>query len=88
MITAFVVMNTERERIAAIPEELLKINGVTEVYSVAGNVDLVAVIRVKDAEEVAKVVTEHFGKVPGITKTRTLIAFRCHSHYDLEHIFQ
>jgi len=87
MITAFVMMNAERERIAAIPDELLKINGVTEVYSVAGNFDLVAAIRVKEAEDLAKVVTEHFVKVPGITRTMTLIAFRCYSNYDLEHMF-
>jgi DNA-binding Lrp family transcriptional regulator len=58
MITAFVMMNAERERIAAIPDELLKINGVTEVYSVAGDFDLVATVRAKEAEDLAKVVTE------------------------------
>ena len=88
MITAFVMMNAERDRIAAVPDELLKINGVTEVYSVAGDYDLVAIIRVKEAEDLAKVVTEEFVKVSGITKTMTLIAFRCYSDYDLDHMFQ
>lgn len=87
MITAFVMMNAERDRIAAVPDELLKINGVTEVYSVAGDFDLVAIVRVKEAEELAKVVTEQFVQVEGITQTRTLIAFRCYSNYDLEHMF-
>ncbi len=88
MITAFVMMNAERDRIAAIPDELLKISGVTEVYSVAGDFDLVAIIRVKEADELAKVVTEGFVKVRGITRTVTHMAFRCYSNYDLEHMFQ
>ncbi len=88
MITAFVMMGAERERIAAIPDELLKINGVTEVYSVAGEFDLVAIIRIKEAEDLAKVVTEQFVKVRGITRTVTLIAFRCYTNYDLENMFQ
>jgi DNA-binding Lrp family transcriptional regulator len=87
MITAFVMMNAERDRIAAIPDEILKIGGVTEVYSVAGDFDLVAIVRVKEAEDLAKVVTEQFVKVRGITRTATLIAFRCYSNYDLEHMF-
>jgi DNA-binding Lrp family transcriptional regulator len=87
MITAFVMMNAERDGIAHVPDELLKITGVTEVYSVAGDYDLVAIVRVKEAEDLAKVVTEQFVKVKGITRTMTLIAFRCYSNYDLEHIF-
>ena len=87
MITAFVMMNAERDRIAVVPDELLKISGVTEVYSVAGDYDLVAIVRVKEAEDLAKVVTEGFVKVRGITKTMTLTAFRCYSDYDLDHMF-
>jgi DNA-binding Lrp family transcriptional regulator len=82
------MMNAERERIAAVPDELLKISGVTEIYSVAGDFDLVAIVRVKEAEDLAKVVTEGFVKVRGITRTMTLIAFRLYSNYDLEHMFQ
>jgi DNA-binding Lrp family transcriptional regulator len=81
------MMNAERDRIAAVPDELLKISGVTEVYSVAGDYDLVAIVRVKEAEDLAKVVTEGFVKVRGITKTMTLTAFRCYSDYDLDHMF-
>lgn len=88
MLTAFVMMNAERDRIATVPDELLKIDGVTEVYSVAGEYDLVAIVRVKEAEDLAKVVTEGFVKVRGITRTMTLIAFRCFSNYDLENMFQ
>jgi DNA-binding Lrp family transcriptional regulator len=88
MITALILMNAERDRIASIPEELLKVAGVTEVYSIAGDYDLVAMVRVKEAEELAGVVTERFSKVKGITRTITLIAFKCYSNYDLEHMFQ
>jgi DNA-binding Lrp family transcriptional regulator len=88
MITAFVMMNAERDNIPEIPDELLKISGVTEVYSIAGDFDLIAVVRVKEADELAKVVTEQFAKVKGIAMTRTLIAFRCYTKYDLENVFQ
>jgi DNA-binding Lrp family transcriptional regulator len=88
MITAFVMMNAERDRIAAIPEELLKMTGVAEVYSIAGDFDLVAIVRVKEAEDLARVVTERFAKVKGITRTITLIAFKSYSNYDLENMFQ
>ena len=87
MITAFVMMNAERSKIVEIPDELLKIAGVTEVYSVAGDYDLIALVRVKEAEDLAKVVTENFAKVRGITHTKTQIAFACFSNYDLEHMF-
>ena len=87
MITAFVMMNAERERISAIPDEILKIPGVTEVYSVAGDCDIIAIVRVKEAEDLAKTVTENLVKIKGITKTKTQIAFACFSNYDLEHMF-
>jgi len=88
MITAFVMLNSERERIAALPEELLKISGVTEVYSVAGDFDLIAIVRVKHPDDLAAVVTEQFAKAKGITATKTMIAFKCYSNYDLDHMFQ
>ncbi len=87
MISALVMMCATRERIASIPDEILKISGVTEVYSVAGDYDLVAIVRVKEADELAKIVTEYFAKIQGITRTVTMIAFRCYSNYDLEHLF-
>jgi DNA-binding Lrp family transcriptional regulator len=88
MITALVMMNAERDRITDIPDELLKVAGVTEVYSIAGDYDLVAMVRVKEAEDLAGVVTDRFAKIKGITRTMTLIAFKCYSNYDLEHMFQ
>ena len=57
MITAFVMMKVERDRISAIPDEILNIPNVTEVYSVAGDYDIIAIVRVKEAEDLAKTVT-------------------------------
>ena len=88
MITAFVMMNVEREHITDVPDQLLRIKGVTEVYSVAGDYDLIALVRVKEADELASVVTRQFAKVPGISKTKTQIAFACYSNYDLENMFK
>jgi len=87
MITAFVMMTVERDRISAIPDEILGIPNVTEVYSVAGDYDIIAIVRVKEAEDLAKTVTEDFAKIKGITQTKTQIAFACFSNYDLEHMF-
>jgi DNA-binding Lrp family transcriptional regulator len=82
------MISANRERITSLPDELLSINGVTEVYSVAGDYDIVAIVRVKAADDLAKVVTEDFARIQGITGTRTMIAFRCYTHYDLERMFQ
>lgn len=87
MITAFVMMKVERDRISAIPDEILRIANVTEVYSVAGDYDIIAIVRVKEAEDLAKTVTMDFAKIKGIVETRTQIAFACFSNYDLEHMF-
>ncbi len=76
MVTAFVLTNAERDRIAPAAQEVLAIPGVAEVYSVAGRYDLVAVARVKTNDELAGLVTQDLIKVRGITCTATLIAFR------------
>jgi DNA-binding Lrp family transcriptional regulator len=80
-------MNVERERIAAAAQEILQLDGISETYSVAGPYDLVAVVRVRENEELAKLVTEDLIGVKGITATTTLIAFRQYSRYDLERMF-
>jgi DNA-binding Lrp family transcriptional regulator len=87
MITAFILINAERERIAKAADEILNVAGIAEVYSVAGDYDLVAVARVKENEELAKLVTEDMVKVKGLTRTNTLIAFRQCSKHDLERMF-
>jgi DNA-binding Lrp family transcriptional regulator len=87
MITAFILINAQRERIAAAADEILGIAGIAEVYSVAGDYDLVAVARVKENEELAKLVTEELVKIKGLARTNTLIAFRQYSKHDLERMF-
>lgn len=87
MVTAFILINAERGRIADASQEILDLDGITEVYSVAGEYDLVAVARVRENEELAKLVTEDLIAVEGLTKTETLIAFRQYSRHDLERMF-
>jgi len=87
MVTAFVLMKVQRDRIAAVTQKLPDIPGIAEVYSVAGEYDVVAVARVKENEQLAKLVTEDLIAVEGILDTTTLIAFRQYSRYDLERMF-
>lgn len=87
MVTAIVLMNVERGRINAVAEDLAGRGGVSEVYSVSGNYDLVAVLRVSDNESMARLVTEELAAVDGIEHTETMLAFRAHSRHDLEAMF-
>jgi len=87
MITAIVLANVKRDVINETAEALVELPGVSEVYSVAGEWDLAIVIRVKDSEQVADLVTNHMLKLDGLTKTITLIGFRAYSKYDLERMF-
>jgi DNA-binding Lrp family transcriptional regulator len=87
MVSAVVLLSLQRDRINEVAERLVELQGVTEVYSVAGQWDLVAVLRVKDNEALADLVTGQLLKVPGIVRSETLIAFRVLSRYDLERMF-
>jgi DNA-binding Lrp family transcriptional regulator len=87
MVNAIVLLKVRRDRINEVAQELVGIDGVTEVYSVAGQHDLVAILRAKDDEQFASIVTEGMLKVEGITASETLIAFRVLSRYDLERMF-
>jgi DNA-binding Lrp family transcriptional regulator len=87
MVTAFILITAERTRIAAAAQEILKIDGIAEVYSVAGPYDLVAVARVAENDQLAKLVTEDLIAIAGLTRTETLIAFRQFSRFDLERMF-
>jgi DNA-binding Lrp family transcriptional regulator len=84
MVSAVVLINTARGQIEKVGEELAAIPGVTEVFSVAGRVDLVANVRVANNEDLAEVVSRRFAEVEGVTATETLIAFRVYSRADLE----
>lgn len=83
MVTAFILMNVERPRLRSIADDLLAIDGIAEVYSVAGPFDLVAIARVKEHEQLNDLVTEHVAALDGIVNTETLIAFRSFAKKDL-----
>ena len=87
MVSTVVLLNVEPDKINEVATEVAEINGVSEVFSVAGRFDLVAIVRVKNNEKMAEVVTERMLKVPGITNSETLIAFRVFSRHDLESMF-
>jgi DNA-binding Lrp family transcriptional regulator len=87
MVNAIVLLRVKRDRINAVAQELVDIQGVSEVYSVAGQFDLVAILRARDDEQFANIVTEGMLKVEGIKSSETLIAFRAYSRHDLERMF-
>lgn len=87
MITAIVFVKAEVEQIPEVATAIAAIDGVSEVYSVTGTIDLVAMVRVRHHEEVAQVVADRLNKVPGIKETETHIAFRAYSRLDLESAF-
>ncbi|MBK7905325.1 MAG: Lrp/AsnC family transcriptional regulator [Gemmatimonadetes bacterium] len=84
MITTIVLVNAEPRLIPKAAAALAGIAGVTDVYSVSGEWDLVVIVKVKQYEDIAKIVTEQFPEVPGLVKTTTLTAFRAYSKADLE----
>ena len=87
MVTAIVFINAEVSRIPEVAEEVAALPGVSEVYSVTGAIDLIAMVRVAGHEQVAEVVADQLNKVPGILSTETHIAFRAYSAHDLEAAF-
>lgn len=88
MVNAIVLINAERGGVARVAEQVAAVPGVSEVFSVAGRVDLVAMIRVATNDELADVVTRRFAALTGIEHTETLIAFRVYSRQDLEGVFE
>ena len=87
MVTAIVLLTVARDKINPVAEQLADIEGITEVHSVAGRYDLAVIIRVKDNDCLADLVTDHIRKVAGIEKSETLIALRVYSKHDLERMF-
>ena len=84
MITTIVLVKAEPRLIPQAAMKLAGIDGVTEVYSVSGEWDLIAIVKVAEFEQIAHVVTEEFPTVPGLVRTTTLTAFRSYSRKDLE----
>jgi len=87
MVAAVVLIRADRENIPAAAREVAGIEGVAEVYSVSGDWDLVAIVRVPEWEQIATVVTENLAKVPGLARTQTLVSFRVYSRKDLDSAF-
>ncbi len=87
MITAIVFIKAEVARIPEIAQEVAALTGVSEVYSVTGDIDLIAMLRVRDHDDVANLVPDQVNKIPGILSTETHIAFRTYSTHDLEAAF-
>jgi DNA-binding Lrp family transcriptional regulator len=84
MVAAVVLIRAVPGDIPALARRIAGINGVAEVYSVSGEYDLVAIVRVPEYERVAQVVTEEIAQISGIERTNTLTAFRVYSKQDLE----
>ncbi|MCB8986200.1 MAG: Lrp/AsnC ligand binding domain-containing protein [Ardenticatenaceae bacterium] len=87
MVSAVVLLNVEPGQVNEVGSRLAELKGISEVFSVGGRYDLVAIIRVKDNDTMAQLVTEKMHSVPGITNSETLIAFRVFSEHDLEAMF-
>lgn len=87
MVTAIVLMKVERLEVDHVAQQLVILEGVTEVFSVAGRMDLVALLRAPTNEAIGSLVTKEIRAIQGITETETLMAFKVFSDYDLEHMF-
>jgi len=87
MITAIVMVRAAVDRIPEVAQAIADLDGVSEVYSVAGDVDLVALVRVRRHEELAEVIAGRLNKVTGVRETQTHIAFQAYSRHDLEATF-
>ena len=87
MINALVLLRVKTDRINEVAQQLVDLDGVSEVYSVAGQYDLVAMLRTSSNDQIASLVTEHILKADGLISSETLIAFRAFSRHDLERMF-
>ena len=84
MVSAVVLINVQRGQVNETAQSLLEIEGVAEVYSVTGEYDLVALLRLQHYEDLAEAVTTRLIQLPAITRTNTLMAFQCYSREDLQ----
>lgn len=87
MVTSIILFKVERHSINETAEELADIDGISEVYSVSGNYDLVAIVRVNSNEDLADLVTNRLLKIDNLLKTETMLAFKAYSRHDLESMF-
>ena len=87
MVTAIVLISADVARIPQTAERIARLPSVSEVYSVTGGFDLVALVRVRAHEELAEVIPAGINRIEGVTHTETHIAFRAYSRHDLEAAF-
>lgn len=87
MVTSIILINVKRNKVNEVAEHLASMTGISEVYSVTGNYDLVAVARVKTNDELSELVTGKLAKVDGVKKTDTMLAFKAYSKHDLDAMF-
>ena len=87
MITAIVFVKADVARIPEVAEQIAALDGVSEVYSVAGEFDLIAIVRVPNHEDLAETIPGGIAKIAGIERTETLISFQVYSRHDLERLF-
>ena len=87
MTTALVLLNVARGKVTEVAERLVNMDGIGEVHSVAGQYDLVAILRVSSNDSLADLVTDHIRQLDGIERSETLIGFRVYSRYDLDRLF-
>ena len=87
MITTIVMVSVESNRIPEVAQEIADLDGVSEVYSVAGDVDLIAIVRVREFDRIAEVVAGRLSKIEGVLHTDTHVAFRAYSQHDLDAAF-
>ena len=87
MITAIVMIDAATDAIPEVAQAVADLEGVSEVYSVAGDTDLIAVVRVREFDQIADVIAGSISKAPGVISTESHIAFRAYSQHDLEQAF-
>ena len=87
MVTSIILINVERHSLNSAAEHLAGMEQVSEVFSVSGSYDLVAIVRVKNNDDLADFVTTELVKVDGIESTDTMLAFKAYSKHDLESMF-
>jgi DNA-binding Lrp family transcriptional regulator len=84
MITAIVLINCEVGKVHSVSEALMDLDGIAEVYSISGEYDILAMVRVKEYDLLSQVVSEKMARIEGISRTTTHMAFRCYSKHDME----
>jgi len=87
LLTAFLLVKSTREALTRLGPQLADVEGIAEVYTVTGEWDFVAIVRVREHDDLAKVVTQHLTRLEGIQRTETMVAFQQFSAHDLEAMF-